>query len=134
MSHLILLGKRRKRKRSTSLQMALKNRPSVMVFMREKNRKISWKEDNGAGVVQPICSYSELDYTYEMLIDKLFSTLRENNPQLEVERRRLILRPPRVLKTILANFMDYCKKMNRQPDHLMNFLLTELGVGGSLDG
>ena len=121
------------------LWMALKNRPSVMVFMRGKNWKISWKEDNGAGVVQPICSYSELDYTYEMLIDRLFSTLWENNPQLVGERRRLILRPPQVLregtsKTILANFMDYCKKMNRQADHHMNFLLTELGVGGSLDG
>ncbi|CAL8998800.1 unnamed protein product [Prunus brigantina] len=30
--------------------------------------------------------------------------------------------------------MDECKRLHRQPDHLMAFLLAELGTSGSLDG
>ncbi|CAN0865470.1 Eukaryotic translation initiation factor 2 subunit beta [Linum grandiflorum] len=36
-------------------------------------------------------------------------------------------------KTVLANFMDVCKSMHREPDHLIMFLLYELGTSGSLD-
>ncbi|KAG5523645.1 hypothetical protein RHGRI_035439 [Rhododendron griersonianum] len=53
------------------------------------------------------------------------------------------MRPPQVLredtkKTIFIYFMDLCKtrcsRMHRQPEHVMTFLLAELGISGSLDG
>ncbi|KAG5523646.1 hypothetical protein RHGRI_035439 [Rhododendron griersonianum] len=49
------------------------------------------------------------------------------------------MRPPQVLredtkKTIFIYFMDLCKTMHRQPEHVMTFLLAELGISGSLDG
>ncbi|KAH1263060.1 Eukaryotic translation initiation factor 2 subunit beta [Glycine max] len=73
------------------------------------------------------------------LLGRVFNILRENNPELAGDRRRTVMRPPQVLregtkKTVFVNFMDLCKTMHRQPDHVMAFLLAELGTSGSLDG
>lgn len=82
---------------------------------------------------------SDRDYTYEELLDRVFNALRENNPELGGDRRRTVMRPPQILregtkKTVFVNFMDLCKTMHRQPEHVMTFLLAELGTSGSLDG
>ncbi|XP_057850846.2 eukaryotic translation initiation factor 2 subunit beta isoform X1 [Cryptomeria japonica] len=82
---------------------------------------------------------SDRDYKYEELLGRVFNILRENNPELAGDRRRTVMRPPQVLregtkKTVFVNFMDLCKTMHRQPEHVMNFLLAEMGTSGSLDG
>ncbi|GAA0148230.1 hypothetical protein Leryth_022139 [Lithospermum erythrorhizon] len=82
---------------------------------------------------------SDRDYKYEELLGRVFNVLRENNPELAGDRRRTVMRPPQVFregtkKTVFANFMDLCKAMHRQPEHVMNFLLAEMGTSGSLDG
>ncbi|KAJ9145761.1 hypothetical protein P3X46_028106 [Hevea brasiliensis] len=82
---------------------------------------------------------TDRDYEYEELLGRVFYILRENNPELAGDRRRTVMRPPQVLregtkKTVFVNFMDLCKTMHRQPDHVMAFLLAELGTSGSLDG
>ncbi|KMT17413.1 hypothetical protein BVRB_2g038680 [Beta vulgaris subsp. vulgaris] len=79
------------------------------------------------------------DYVYEELLGRVFNVLRENNPELAGDRRRTVMRPPQVMregtkKTVFANFTDLCKMMHRQPEHVMSFLLSELGTSGSLDG
>ncbi|XP_026384762.1 eukaryotic translation initiation factor 2 subunit beta-like [Papaver somniferum] len=92
---------------------------------------------------------------YEEFLDRMVNILRENNPEYEelldgavnVVQENIqklvgdVLMPPKVQrgreglnKTALVNFMDICKKMNREPEHVMNFLLTEMGTSGSLDG
>ncbi|XP_027112603.1 eukaryotic translation initiation factor 2 subunit beta [Coffea eugenioides] len=82
---------------------------------------------------------SDRDYEYEELLGRVFNILRENNPELAGDRRRTVMRPPQVLregtkKTVFVNFMDLCKTMHRQPEHVMTFLLAEMGTSGSLDG
>ncbi|KAL2931481.1 Eukaryotic translation initiation factor 2 subunit beta [Bienertia sinuspersici] len=82
---------------------------------------------------------SDRDYLYEELLGRVFNILRENNPELAGDRRRTVMRPPQVLregtkKTVFVNFMDLCKTMHRQPEHVMTFLLAEMGTSGSLDG
>ncbi|KAF8402464.1 hypothetical protein HHK36_010548 [Tetracentron sinense] len=82
---------------------------------------------------------SEREYDYEELLGRVFNILRENNPELAGDRRRTVMRPPQVLregtkKTVFVNFMDLCKTMHRQPEHVMTFLLAEMGTSGSLDG
>ncbi|MQL76871.1 hypothetical protein Taro_009292 [Colocasia esculenta] len=82
---------------------------------------------------------TDRDYFYEELLDRVFNILRQNNPDLAGDRRRTVMRPPQVLregtkKTVFVNFMDLCKTMHRQPDHVQNFLLAEMGTSGSLDG
>lgn len=84
-------------------------------------------------------SGSDRDYTYQELLTRVFNTLRERNPELTGERRRTVLKPPQVAregtkKTVFTNFMDLCKAMNRQQEHVSMFLLAELGTSGSLDG
>ncbi|KAI3727066.1 hypothetical protein L1987_66875 [Smallanthus sonchifolius] len=82
---------------------------------------------------------TDRDYYYEELLSRVFHILRENNPELAGDRRRTVIRPPQVLregtkKTVFVNFMDLCRTMHRQPDHVMTFLLAEMGTSGSLDG
>ncbi|OWM66889.1 hypothetical protein CDL15_Pgr022002 [Punica granatum] len=98
-------------------------------------------EDTDGAVPQQIYPWegSDRDYQYEELLGRVFNILRENNPELAGDRRTTVMRPPQVLregtkKTVFVNFMDLCKTMHRQPDHVQAFLLAELGTSGSLDG
>uniref|UniRef100_A0A061S037 Eukaryotic translation initiation factor 2 subunit beta n=1 Tax=Tetraselmis sp. GSL018 TaxID=582737 RepID=A0A061S037_9CHLO len=82
---------------------------------------------------------TDRDYTYDELLGRVFGILHQNNPELTGERRRTIMKPPQVAregtkKTVFINFMDLCKAMNRQPEHMQAFLMAELGTSGSLDG
>ncbi|KAK9054976.1 hypothetical protein SSX86_026055 [Deinandra increscens subsp. villosa] len=82
---------------------------------------------------------TDRDYKYEELLGRVFHILREHNPELAGDRKRTVMRPPQVLregtkKTVFVNLMDLCKSMHRQPEHVMTFLLAELGTSGSLDG
>ncbi|ONI30886.1 hypothetical protein PRUPE_1G279600 [Prunus persica] len=86
-------------------------------------------------------SHSWKGNTYEELLDRVFNILRDRESNLELarDRRRIVLRPPQVLRegtdrTVFVNFIDECKMMYREPNHVMTFLLTELGRSGSLDG
>eukprot|EP00879_Flechtneria_rotunda_P004256 GHRR01004505.1.p1 GENE.GHRR01004505.1~~GHRR01004505.1.p1 ORF type:complete len:277 (+),score=99.95 GHRR01004505.1:167-997(+) len=84
-------------------------------------------------------SSSDREYTYDELLDRVFGILRERNPELTGERRRTVLKPPQVAregtkKTVFTNFMDLCKAMNRNSEHVSAFLLSELGTSGNLDG
>jgi len=81
---------------------------------------------------------SSRDYNYEELLDRVFGIIRTANPELG-GKRRTILKPPQVLregtkKTVFVNFVDLCKAMHRTEDHVMQYLLVELGTTGSLDG
>ena len=82
---------------------------------------------------------SDRDYTYEELLDRVFGILRKFNPELTGEKRRTVMKPPQVLregtkKTVFVNFMELCKAMHRQPDHVLSYMMGELGSSGSLDG
>lgn len=37
-------------------------------------------------------------------------------------------------KSVFTNVTDICKRMHRQPDHVIQFLFSELGTNGSVDG
>lgn len=82
---------------------------------------------------------TDRDYTYDELIDHVFSIIRANNPELNAgEKKRFVLKPPTVLrvgtkKTSFANFLEICKLVHRQPKHMQAFLLAELGTSGSVD-
>jgi translation initiation factor 2 subunit 2 len=82
---------------------------------------------------------SSRDYHYEELLGRVFGILRENNPELAGEKHKTILKPPQVLregtkKTVFVNFSELCKAMHRAPEHVIAYLLAELGTSGSLDG
>lgn len=82
---------------------------------------------------------SNRDFTYKELLERAFRLIRQNNPDLAGERRKFVLVPPQVgregsKKTAFANIADICRRMRRPIDHLVQFLLTEMGTTGSIDG
>lgn len=81
---------------------------------------------------------SDRDYTYDELLELVFNIIKEKNPEIAGERKKLVMRPPQVLrvgtkKSSFANFIDICKSLHRQPKHVQAFLLAELGTSGSVD-
>ncbi|KAL1549155.1 eukaryotic translation initiation factor 2 subunit beta-like [Salvia divinorum] len=99
------------------------------------------EDEEGEGIVlqQYPWEGSDRDYEYEELLGRVLNILHENNPELAGDRRRTVMRPAQVLregtkKSVFVNFMDLCKTMHRQPEHVMTFLPAEMGTSGSLDG
>uniref|UniRef100_A0A6A7G5V8 Eukaryotic translation initiation factor 2 subunit 2 n=1 Tax=Hirondellea gigas TaxID=1518452 RepID=A0A6A7G5V8_9CRUS len=76
-------------------------------------------------------------YSYQQMLDRIFTLLKENNPNLQ-NRRAYKMVPPQLgfigsKKTMWSNFEEMCKLMRRTVDHAMSFFMVELGTQGSLD-
>jgi len=72
-------------------------------------------------------------------LKRFFTLLHTHNPELAGEKRRYTIVPPQVAregtkKTVFANLTDICRRMHRQPEHVIHFLYSELGTQGSVDG
>nr|VZI30617.1 unnamed protein product [Spirometra erinaceieuropaei] len=91
----------------------------------------------GAGAQQP--SSETPTYSYELLLTRVFSLLRDKNPELmSDQKRRLVMVPPCMArvgskKTQFTNFNTICRSLSRDPAHLSAYLFAELGTTGSLD-
>ncbi|XP_034232275.1 eukaryotic translation initiation factor 2 subunit 2 isoform X1 [Thrips palmi] len=83
---------------------------------------------------------SDRDYTYDELLKRVFEIMHDKNPEMAAgKKQKFVMRPPQVVrigtkKTSFANFTEICKTLHRQPKHLLDFLLAELGTSGSVDG
>ncbi|XP_075228724.1 eukaryotic translation initiation factor 2 subunit beta isoform X1 [Lycorma delicatula] len=83
---------------------------------------------------------TDRDYTYDELLNRVFEIMRDKNPDMVAgKKQKFVMRPPQVVrigtkKTSFANFTEICKTLHRQPKHLLDFLLAELGTSGSVDG
>ena len=78
------------------------------------------------------------DYTYEELLDRVIDLLQANNPDL-IEKKRTKIKPPQLQllsskKTLWVNFQEICSMMQREPQHVYQFFMAELGTEGSIDG
>jgi len=84
---------------------------------------------------------SDRDYTYQELLTRFYASLHAANPSLlsNASKKRYTIAPPQLFregnkKSIFANVTDICKKMHRQPEHVIQFLFAEMGTTGSVDG
>lgn len=82
---------------------------------------------------------SDRDYTYSELLTRVFGILRQNNPDLAGDRRKFTMIPPDIgregsKKTAFANIAEISRRMRRPVEHVTQFLLTELGTTGNMDG
>jgi translation initiation factor 2 subunit 2 len=73
------------------------------------------------------------------LLTRFYALLHSHNPELAGDKKKFTLVPPQVnregtKKTVFANISDICRRMRRQPKHLMEFIFAELGTSGSVDG
>lgn len=78
---------------------------------------------------------SDRVYEYDELLQRILGML---NPDIS-ERKAFRMKPPEVVmdgtkKVVLVNFPEICSAMNRHPDHVLSFMLAEMGTSGSLDG
>lgn len=78
---------------------------------------------------------------YEALLNRFFTILKKNNPELAGDRSGPKFRiPPPVCqregskKTLFVNVQEIAKVLQRNPEHLIQFLFAELGTSGSIDG
>ena len=83
---------------------------------------------------------SDRDYTYSELLSRFYASLHASNPSLLTSTgKRYTIAPPSIhregnKKSIFANISDICKRMHRQPEHVIQYLFAELGTTGSVDG
>ncbi|OSC99327.1 eukaryotic translation initiation factor 2 beta [Trametes coccinea BRFM310] len=83
---------------------------------------------------------SDRDYTYEELLHRFYAQLHASNPTLLTSAgKRYTIAPPQIMregnkKTIFANVSDICKRMHRQPEHVIQYMFAEMGTTGSVDG
>jgi translation initiation factor 2 subunit 2 len=78
------------------------------------------------------------DYSYGELLDRVVDLLRANNPDL-VDKKRTRIKPPQLQtlttkKTLWVNFQEICTVMQRDPQHVYQFFMAELGTEGNFDG
>lgn len=77
-------------------------------------------------------------YSYGDLLQRTVDFLHQHNPEY-TEKRRHTMKPPQLMrvgtkKTLWVNFQDICKMMKRNPEHVFQFMMAELGTEGSIDG
>lgn len=91
---------------------------------------------NPSTTSEPVNDFKD-PYTFEFLLNRIFNNLTNNNPSLVASKGLKVKRPKinRVSKTRIAwtNFNDLCQSIKRNPEHVQNFVNTELGTDGTLD-
>lgn len=78
------------------------------------------------------------DYSYGELLERVVEILHSNNPDL-MEKKRRNMKPPQLTrvgtkKTLWVNYQEICTMMQRNPEHVFQFFMAELGTEGSIDG
>ncbi|WP_048148079.1 translation initiation factor IF-2 subunit beta [Methanolacinia paynteri] len=71
---------------------------------------------------------------YEALLEKAYSNITETSGdegRFQVPEARVYIEGK---TTVLENFSDIVSTLRREPDHVMKYLLGELGTAGKIDG
>lgn len=79
----------------------------------------------------------EADYTYEELFNRVYQNINSDRGIDAGKGSKKSIEPPEVLKVaarkvLWSNFVSNCKSINRPIEHVLEFVLTELGTEGSL--
>lgn len=77
-------------------------------------------------------------YSYGFMLKRLYQIIEDKNPSLGTTKK-YVMKPPQVVrvgskKVAWVNFTEICNMMNRMPDHVIQFVLTEFGTEGSIAG
>ena len=86
------------------------------------------------------CSLNNMEghvaYTYEQLIERIQTQLKDRNPNMISKVKGVKGEEPNIVKfgstkTAWQNFDSMRQKINRKPDHMLQFFTAELGVEGN---
>jgi translation initiation factor 2 subunit 2 len=78
------------------------------------------------------------DLSYDFLLQRIYSLIRKNNRDI-LEKSKVSIPIPIInrvgtSRSVWVNFSNVYTSLNRPQDHLFQFILSELGVEGSLGG
>jgi len=78
-------------------------------------------------------------YDYSALTTRIYDLLKKYNPQLTSDKKRIVMKTPQIVKdggsrTLFVNFGDICLSMGRPPEHVKEFVCSELGTTSSIGG
>ena len=121
---------------------------TTMPMMKKKKKKKEQEENNiyiesindNHNDCWVFASQQERDYTYEEMLERVYKIMKLKNPETASGQcETLRLRPPQVVRigtrrTGFVNFVEICTIIHRQAQHVMAYILTELGTTGSIDG
>merc|ERR1711991_488849 len=101
---------------------------------KKKKRKHKSK-DKASAAVGAIPADGE-DWTYDQLLTRVFETIHAANPDHDNASTTVELEAPALVrvgtkKTGIVNFKEICEAMNRPLDHVLSFVLAELGTTGT---
>lgn len=106
---------------------------------RKKDKKDKKDKAEPGAVVLSVVDFERGElYDYEFLLTRLHETISLQNPTLAVNRK-YVMKPPKMVrvgskKVAWVNFVDICNMMQRQPEHVMQYAVTELATEGNLAG
>lgn len=110
------------------------------VDMSEQQRLLVELEEAQEAEFSTLCEDEDRKamYTYDELLDRVNDLLTANHPDL-VDKKRTRIKPPQLQllsskKTLWVNFQEICSMMQRDPHHVYQFFMAELGTEGSIDG
>eukprot|EP00056_Hartaetosiga_gracilis_P017456 m.7312 g.7312 ORF g.7312 m.7312 type:complete len:312 (-) comp5718_c0_seq1:52-987(-) len=97
---------------------------------KKKKTKKSKKYTSGAG--------DSSSFSYEDLLDNVFEIIKDSRPKGNDETEKIVIVPPNIArmgvkKTGFSNFVQVCKMLHRDRDHVLSFLHAELGTTSSMD-
>eukprot|EP01120_Amphizonella_sp_Union-15-10_P014186 TRINITY_DN679_c0_g1_i1.p1 TRINITY_DN679_c0_g1~~TRINITY_DN679_c0_g1_i1.p1 ORF type:complete len:222 (-),score=49.68 TRINITY_DN679_c0_g1_i1:75-740(-) len=119
------------------------------VKKKEPTRPSIFEEEKEAEIVIPsidsiepeawLKDETEREYQYVELLKRAFDMMDETKGGRGQRFATKSIQPPKVGKigtarTSWTNFVLNCKSLNRPPDHVVSFVLIELGTTGSLSG
>jgi translation initiation factor 2 subunit 2 len=112
------------------------------LFLKKKKKKKNQYNENKENKenkenVENVENVENEDYDYTNLLDRLYSELRTNHPNL-VSRKKIIVPCPQLarmgkIKTMVLNFNIISLSIHRQPDHIRSFFSSELKCDCSID-
>jgi len=85
-------------------------------------------------VLSEFPSFIERDYSYEELVARLFGMIQKPEEKTTVKIKPPIVYKEGTTRTAWANFPQICQSINRQPEHVLQFVLAEVASTGSVDG
>jgi translation initiation factor 2 subunit 2 len=98
----------------------------------KENESMASNQSNGIDGFQ--------EYSYDFLLNRITNLIKKHNPKISSsERGPIKIPPPNIVKagttrSAWTNFTDICTVLNRPTEHLFQYILSELGVEGSLGG
>lgn len=107
-----------------------------LCLKKKKKKKLLVKEEQEDDI-KDIKTEEDKEYDYTFLLERLYTQLRLNNPMI-INHKKLVIPPPSVIalsskKTLLANFKEIIRLINRNIEHVQSFFISELNTNCNID-